>query len=158
MLWSQTASRSANGFSATASQGGLSLGLQFLNAIARRDEQVPESREVRCVAERAVPGDDLGAGRHCCRSHQVQRVRSFEMTRTSWHGRFAIMRSWSGLIDRPAVAMRVALRFSGCAQLFEHGFGIATVRVQRENPCVVFDSEFGLAIIHVRFTKTVVCI
>jgi len=35
-------------------------GLQFLNAIARSDEHVPGFREVRFVAERAVPRNNLG--------------------------------------------------------------------------------------------------
>ena len=39
--------------------GGFSRRLQFLNAIARGDEHVPEFREVRFVAERAVPGTIL---------------------------------------------------------------------------------------------------
>ena len=41
-------------------QGGFSRGLQFLNAIARSDEHVPGFREVRFVAERAVPRNNLG--------------------------------------------------------------------------------------------------
>ncbi len=41
-------------------QGGFSRGLQFLNAIAGGDEHVPEFREVRFVAERAVPRNNLG--------------------------------------------------------------------------------------------------
>src|SRR5882762_8673771 len=40
--------------------GGFSRGLQFLNAIARSDQHVPEFREVRFVAERAVPRNNLG--------------------------------------------------------------------------------------------------
>jgi hypothetical protein len=40
--------------------GGFSRGLQFLNAIAGGDEHVPEFREVRFVAERAVSRDNLG--------------------------------------------------------------------------------------------------
>src|SRR3979411_2602958 len=40
--------------------GKLSRGLQFLNAIARSDQHVPEFREVRFVAERAVPRNNLG--------------------------------------------------------------------------------------------------
>src|SRR6202521_4324535 len=40
--------------------GGFSRGLQCLNAIARSDEHVPEFREVRFVAERAVPRNNLG--------------------------------------------------------------------------------------------------
>src|SRR5882762_9812774 len=40
--------------------GGFSRGLQFLNAIARSDQHVPESREVCFVAERAVPRNNLG--------------------------------------------------------------------------------------------------
>src|SRR4051812_7107065 len=55
----QTGSRSANGFS-DGFLGGFSRGLQFLNAIARSDEHVPEFREVRFVAERAVPWNNLG--------------------------------------------------------------------------------------------------
>jgi hypothetical protein len=40
--------------------GGFSRRLQFLNAIARGDEHVPEFREVRFVAERAVPRNNPG--------------------------------------------------------------------------------------------------
>src|SRR5271155_793387 len=40
--------------------GRFSRGLQSLNAIARSDEHVPELREVRFVAERAVPRNNLG--------------------------------------------------------------------------------------------------
>ncbi len=40
--------------------GGFSRGLQFLNAIAGGDEHVPGFREVRFVAERAVPRNNLG--------------------------------------------------------------------------------------------------
>src|SRR6201984_3119350 len=40
--------------------GGFSRGLQFLNAIARSDEHVPEFLEVRFVAERAMPRNNLG--------------------------------------------------------------------------------------------------
>src|SRR6266436_4324268 len=56
----QTGSRSAKGFSATASKGGFSRGLQFLNAIARSDEHVTGFREVRFVSERAVPRNNPG--------------------------------------------------------------------------------------------------
>jgi hypothetical protein len=38
---------------------GFSRRLQFLDAIARSDEHVAEFREVRLVAERAVPRSDL---------------------------------------------------------------------------------------------------
>src|SRR5271155_1898551 len=41
-------------------QGGFPRGLQSLNAIARSDEHVPGFREVRFVAERAVPRNNLG--------------------------------------------------------------------------------------------------
>jgi len=41
-------------------QYGFTSGLQFLNAIAGGDEHVPEFREVRFVAERAVPATNLG--------------------------------------------------------------------------------------------------
>src|ERR1700735_2119828 len=41
-------------------QGGFSLRLQFLDAIARSDEHVAGFREVRFVAERAVPRNNLG--------------------------------------------------------------------------------------------------
>ena len=41
-------------------QGGFSCRLQFLNAIARSGEHVPGFHKVRFVAERAVPGNDLG--------------------------------------------------------------------------------------------------
>src|SRR5580700_10055885 len=40
--------------------GKLSRRLQFLNAIARSDQHVPEFREVGLVAERAVPRNNLG--------------------------------------------------------------------------------------------------
>ena len=40
--------------------GGFSRRLQFLSAIARGDEHVPEFREVRFVAERAVPRNNPG--------------------------------------------------------------------------------------------------
>ena len=40
--------------------GGFSRRLQFVNAIARSDQHVPEFREVRFVAKRAVPRNDLG--------------------------------------------------------------------------------------------------
>jgi hypothetical protein len=40
-------------------QGGFSSGLQFLNALAGGDEHVPRFREVRFVAEWAVPGNNL---------------------------------------------------------------------------------------------------
>src|SRR6266849_10045952 len=40
--------------------GGLSRGLQFLNAIERSDEHVPGFREVRFIAERAMPRNNLG--------------------------------------------------------------------------------------------------
>src|SRR6266404_8518687 len=39
--------------------GGFSRGLQFLHAIAGGDEHVAEFREVRFVAERAVPRNNL---------------------------------------------------------------------------------------------------
>jgi hypothetical protein len=41
-------------------QGGFPRGLQFLNAIARSNEHVPRFREVRFVAERPVPRNNLG--------------------------------------------------------------------------------------------------
>src|SRR6266849_6732748 len=40
--------------------GGFSRRFQFLNAIARSDEHVPGFREVRFVAERSVPRNNLG--------------------------------------------------------------------------------------------------
>jgi hypothetical protein len=40
--------------------GGFSGRFQFLNAIARSDEHVPGFREVRFVAERSVPRNNLG--------------------------------------------------------------------------------------------------
>ncbi len=39
--------------------GGFTRGLQFLNALARSDEHVPEFREVLFVGERAVPRNNL---------------------------------------------------------------------------------------------------
>jgi hypothetical protein len=56
----QTGSRSANGFSATASWADFPADFQFLNAIARSNEHVPRFREVRFVAERAVSRNNLG--------------------------------------------------------------------------------------------------
>ena len=41
-------------------QGGSSCGLQFLNAIARSNQHVSEFRQVRFVAERAVPRNNRG--------------------------------------------------------------------------------------------------
>src|SRR5580693_4969348 len=40
--------------------GRFSRGLQFLNPIARSNQHVPKFREVRFVAYRAVPRDNLG--------------------------------------------------------------------------------------------------
>ncbi len=41
-------------------QGGFSRALQALNAITRSDQHIPGFREVRFVANRAVPRNDLG--------------------------------------------------------------------------------------------------
>ena len=54
------ASRSAKGYSATASWADFPADCNFFNAITCSDQHVSVFREVRFVAERAVPRNNLG--------------------------------------------------------------------------------------------------